>query len=328
MKNCLPIIPIIPIILFMAISCSQVEHESDSPPSLSSPYFGLRPTQMPQMLVPDFISSSLTEYNGTFNPEGSMFFFTREAANKGFIAYTYMQADSSWSKPAIAPFSGRYSEYDPLFSPDGSRLYFSSERPLTEGGKQGKSRIWYVERTGKSWSEPIHLPLSDKGDYYSSLTEEGTIYYNIWNTGNIMKASKTDSTYISEALPSGPQSINGRTDAGDPFISPKEDYIIYRAYYQEGMGRGDLYISFRIEGKWTVPENLGSPINSSSHEMCPWVSSDGNWFIFSSDRLQTPYPQDQLEKLEEKVHSIDNGLQNIYYMRADFIDNMRSKQLE
>ena len=35
--------------------------------------------------------------------------------------------------------------------PDGKRLYFTSNRPLTDTGKEAKDfDIWYIEKTGKS----------------------------------------------------------------------------------------------------------------------------------------------------------------------------------
>lgn len=154
----------------------------------------------------------------------------------------------------------------------------------------------------------------------SPLTKEGDIYFNIWNTGKILKATPTDSGYSIEELP---EIINGRGDVGDPFISPEEDYMIFRAYFEEGYGRGDLYISFKIDGNWTAPENLGAPINSDAHEICPTVTADGRFFLYASDRLDSAYSHESLDEMREKYQSHDNGNSNIYYMSAGFIDRMR-----
>jgi Tol biopolymer transport system component len=309
------------IMLFLACQEATVENSQ----KLHSPYFGLTPTESPQMLAPGIISTALGEYNGTFSPDGKTFFYTSEVAGKGHIVYTQLQADNTWSKPAIAPFSGQYSEYDPLFAPDGSLLYFSSQRPVNPSDRSRQTHIWSVKRTANGWGEPKHVPLSGQGDYYSSLTRQGDIYFNIWNTGKILRATQTDTGYVSEALP---EIINSRSDVGDPFISPEEDYLIFRAYFNEGYGRGDLYISFNINGQWTAPENLGEPINSRAHEICPYVSTDGKLFIFASDRLIEEYPQGSLGALERKFHSYDNGQSNIYYMSAAFIAEMKAKHLK
>lgn len=309
--------------LGMLVSLGCKQPISQEAAVLRGPYFGLVPTDSPQMLAPGIVSTVLTEYNGTFSPDGKEFFYTSEAAGKGNIVYTKLGADNIWTPPEIASFSGKYSEYDPLFSPDGSQLYFSSERPLAQSD-QRNTNIWFLNRTESGWSEPNPLALSGMGDYYSSLTQNGDIYFNIWNTGKILKASKTDSNYVSQELP---EVINSRSDVGDPFISPNEGYLIFRAYYDEGLGRGDLYISFNIEGTWTAPENLGEPINSSGHEICPYVTTDGKMFIFASDRLQQYYSDENLSELQAKYQSYDNGNSNIYYMSAEFIGRMKAKYL-
>ena len=309
----------ITIISLLGIGCEKTK-ESE-PTKLSGPFFGLVPTQKPQILAPALISEVLTEYNGTFSPDGKEFFYTSEVGGKGNIVYTRLQDNNQWTTPEIAPFSGEYSEYDPIFSPDGSRLYFSSQRPVDSDKNRKYPNIWLVEKTSSGWGEPQFIFLSGEGDYYSSINRKGEIYYNIWNTGKILKASPTDTGYVSVELP---ETINERSDVGDPFISPNGDYLIYRAYYKEGYGRGDLYISFNHQGKWTEAQNLGEPINSNAHEICPYVTTDGKLFIFSSDRLEQDFKRENLGQLQEKYKSYDNGQSNIYYMSADFIEKFRA----
>lgn len=285
-------------------------------------FLGMKQNEVPILLAPSLLATSLTEYNGTLSPEGTELFYTAEIAGRGVILTTHLEEDQTWSHPLIAPFSGYSSDYDPLFSPDGQRLYFSSERPSEEGKKSAATNIWFTERNGSNWASPKMVRLTGKGDYYSSLTSFGTIYFNVWNDGDIYKAIPNGSEYEVEVLP---EVINGRSDVGDPFISPNEDYLIFRGYFKEGHGRGDLYISFRNGDEWTAPENLGPEINSSGQEMCPYVTPDGKWFIFASDRLQEYYqtkPSETLDNVLAKSHSSDNGQQNIYYCRADFIKRM------
>lgn len=300
------------------------EEKNTATKALQSPYFGLVPTETPQLLAPEIISTSLTEYNGTFSRDGTEFFYTSEAGGKGHIVYTILDSTNQWTTPQIASFSGKYSEYDPLFSPDGASLYFSSERPVNDSESRNQTHVWKVDRMIDGWAEPQLIRLSQQGDYFSSVTVQGDLYYNIWNTGKILKATQTDTGFVSAELP---EIINSRSDVGDPFISPDESYMIYRAFYNEGFGRGDLYISFNINGQWTAPENLGEPINSRSHEICPFVTTDGKLFIFASDRMNEYYSDQTLEEIQEKSHSHDNGNSNIYYMAADFIQRMKARHL-
>ncbi|NAY91521.1 hypothetical protein GTQ34_06295 [Muricauda sp. JGD-17] len=289
------------------------------------PFFGIDPTDEPQLLAPELLASPTTEYNGTFSPDGTVFYYTTNMPGNAYITFTEMQEDSTWSNPRIASFSGTYSDYDPLFTPAGKRLYFSSSRPK---GNNENSKVWYVEQKDDSWSDPVRVILTGEEDneYYSSLTHSGVIYFNIWSKGDIYRAVPKDSVYEVEPLP---EIINKGRDKGDPFIDPNEKYLIFRGY-DESLGRGDLYISFNIDGAWTSPENLGEPINSKAHEMCPWVSQDGKLFIFASGRIQNGLEVralDPIEKVHDKSRTYDNGALNLYYMSANFIETLRKKHL-
>jgi hypothetical protein len=47
----------------------------------------------------------------------------------------------------------------------------------------------------------------------------------------------------------------------------------------------DLHVSFwREDGSWTEPLNLGEGVNSSSAEVRPYVSPDGRYLFFTSNR--------------------------------------------
>nr|WP_298793109.1 hypothetical protein [uncultured Allomuricauda sp.] len=310
--------------LLLILSCKQEQQQKPTANLIKGPFFSAVPQEQPQLLAPELLMSPVTEYNGTFSPDGTEFYYTTDVAQNAYITFTKMLSDSTWSEPRIASFSGTFSDYDPLFSPDGNRIYFSSSRPK---GDTDNSKIWYTERTDSGWSDPVRVVLTGEEDneYYSSLTTDGTLYFNIWSKGDIYKAIPTDSIYQVELLP---DIINSGGDKGDPFVAPNEEYLIYRGY-DESLGGGDLYITFNINGEWTQPENLGEPINSEAHEMCPWVSQDGKLFVFASGRstgkLETA-PLDPIKKVHSENSSFNNL--NLYYTSADFIQRMKQKHLD
>jgi Tol biopolymer transport system component len=73
----------------------------------------------------------------------------------------------------------------------------------------------------------------------------------------------------------------------DAFVAPDETYLIFSSYrLGEGLGKSDLYISFRSTGgRWGKARNLGKLINSRESEFSPAVSPDGKYFFFTSTRL-------------------------------------------
>jgi len=52
----------------------------------------------------------------------------------------------------------------------------------------------------------------------------------------------------------------------------------------DGHGLCDLYYSENRNGVWTIPRNIGAPVNSKYSEKQPALSSDGRILYFSSDR--------------------------------------------
>ncbi|MEM9822752.1 MAG: OmpA family protein, partial [Bacteroidota bacterium] len=49
-----------------------------------------------------------------------------------------------------------------------------------------------------------------------------------------------------------------------------------------GFGGMDLYVSRFLEGQWQAPQNLGAAVNSSGHELFPFIANDGQLY-FTSD---------------------------------------------
>ncbi len=312
------------LMLFLIAGCATKSEQQGE--FLSDPFFEILPSDSVQLLAPEIISSSLFEYNGTFSPDGSKFYYTVGLPNSGKIVFLELNENNTWSEPRFAEFSSAFSEVDPLFSPDGSRLYFTSNRPVSDNANLNRNNIWFVETTEDGWSKPHMVALTETGDTYSSITNKGDIYFNTWNTGDIYKGIKTDSTYFIERLS---ETINLGKSVGDPFISPTEDYLIFRGNNLENtVGSFDLYISFKIDNEWTAPMNLGEPINSKARESCPYVTANGELFIFSSTRLMNEYEPKPLESIaifRSKSESFDNGSWNIYYTSTSFIQKLRAE---
>jgi hypothetical protein len=97
------------------------------------------------------------------------------------------------------------------------------------------------------------------------------------------------------------------------------------------VGGSDLFISFNIDNEWTLPINLGEPINSNARESCPYVTTNGKFFIFSSTRLikeYQPNPLESIRSFKEKSESYDNGRWNIFYNSKYFIEKLREEVIK
>lgn len=67
-----------------------------------------------------------------------------------------------------------------------------------------------------------------------------------------------------------------------PALSADGNMIIFSSNKKGSEGRFDLFITRKEGINWSVPENLGNPINTSGNELFPFLDSENNLF-FSSD---------------------------------------------
>ena len=79
--------------------------------------------------------------------------------------------------------------------------------------------------------------------------------------------------------------INTSDNEGAQTITADGKHLYFTACNRrDGKGKCDIYHSELINGKWSIPKNLGSPVNTPFGEKHPSVSADGRRLYFSSDR--------------------------------------------
>jgi Tol biopolymer transport system component len=244
----------------------------------------------PQLFADGIINTAADEYGPAFTPDGKTLYFTRRVSRQG-PEYIYLSrlANGQWSKPEIAPFSGKHFDKEPFVSPDGSKLFFASLRPVN-GVEKKNSRdfdLWVMEKTARGWGEPKPLPApinSPNYENYPSVAANGTLYFASVREGgkgqnDLYRARLVNGKY-SEAENLGDVINTPGTDA-DPYIAPDESYVIFCSSRPGGLGEGDLYISFNRRGTWTQPRSLGATVNTSEFEYTPLLSPDGKHLFFS-----------------------------------------------
>jgi Tol biopolymer transport system component len=134
----------------------------------------------PAIFGPGVISDGLPNRDLAISPSSDELFYTLQYGTQ-FNAILYCKkVNNLWSKPAIAWFSGKYGDLEPAFSPDGKRLYFTSNRPLTDTGKEAKDfDIWYINKTANKWGAPVNMGSvinTAKDEFYASVTKNGNLY--------------------------------------------------------------------------------------------------------------------------------------------------------
>ncbi len=79
--------------------------------------------------------------------------------------------------------------------------------------------------------------------------------------------------------------LNTRQNEGAQTLSSDGLYMYFTACDRPGgLGSCDIYFSANNEGKWSMPVNLGGPVNTQHWESQPSVSANGRMLFFSSSR--------------------------------------------
>jgi Tol biopolymer transport system component len=239
--------------------------------------------------------------------------------------------NSQWGEPFIMPFSGKHIDLEPFLSPEGLKLFFVSKRPVHKDSIGEKDfDIWYVQRAekGETWSDPLNLgtPINSmNNEYYPSIAQNRNIYFTSDRTGSkgkddLFMSVWKGGTYsipvsLSDAINSDGYEFNG-------YIAPDESYLIFGGYNRpDGVGSGDLYISYRRpDNSWKQAINLGPKINSDKIDYCPFVGADGSTLYFTSKRVLLDLPNDgfsSLSVLLAELNKYENGSSRIYQVSMD-----------
>lgn len=234
------------------------------------------------------------EYGSIFSKKGNEFYYAVDIEGKSEIRYTRI-SKGKWIQPQTIIADKKYSFNDPYLSPDEKRLYYISDKPINSRDTINDIDIWYSEKEGKSkWSEPINAGNrinSIHNEYYISFTSKGKMYFSS-NKENAPKRKHDFEIYSSENKNGEFQepiklsdSINTKRYEADVYIAPNEEYIIFCAARKSGYGKGDLYISFKKDsGEWSKSQNMGQLINTENHELCPFVTPDGKYLLYTSNQ--------------------------------------------
>lgn len=246
-----------------------------------------------QIFEPGIISTG-GEFGLTISPDSKTALWVR--SNGGRDTLVIMQSEKrngKWQKPVTASFSTSTAEWkdiDPVFSPDGKTVLFQSNRPVPGKPQRKGFDIWQSTKTKTGWSEAAHLGNvinTDSSESFASITKSGTIYFMKVNDdgkgkSDIYYSRKVNGEYQTPQNLGLP--INTAERESNPYISANEDYIIYFSTDPKGYGDVDLYISFKKDGKWNTPKNLGLPINSVDAEFCPFVHEKEKRIYFARQK--------------------------------------------
>jgi hypothetical protein len=210
---------------------------------------------------------------------------------------TRASVDSPWGEPQNmgAPINSSVADSLPFLSPNEHVMYFHS----TRDGGCGQGDIWMTRRQNKhsDWEEPTNLGCVlntaaveiAPAFFEDPETEQAWLFYGSNRPGGI-------GDFDVYASPLGEDGSVGPGILVPELSSPARDTRIFirkdglEAFVTTnragGQGLLDIWVSTRetLSDPWSVPIDLGSPVNSEFDDGSPWLSRDGTTLYFFSTR--------------------------------------------
>lgn len=195
-----------------------------------------------------------------------------------------------------AGLNGINRDSGPSLSADGRTLYWASDGPDYVGLSKLFCSRW--SDVDGAWSPPQLVNIPQESEPFAfrrapSVSADGqTLYFTRALVSGIYLASTRIWCSQREGQAWGqPQDLgdvinypDAARATSDPCISADGTTLYFSSDRPGGYGRSDLWVSHRVNGEWTVPENLGPEVNSEAGESEPSISADGRTLYFSSDR--------------------------------------------
>jgi len=200
--------------------------------------------------------------------------------------------------------NNEYDDYSAVITPDESMMFYTSRRARLDSSNQGTFSpqdgkyfedvyVSYKDFKADKWGEPellsnISSPRSNQATI--SVSGDGQklfIYKDIKGDGQIHVSEYDDKTetYARPKILGEGSDIN-KEDAWETHATLSADgrTLYFVSDREGGLGGRDIYKSVILpNGKWSMAQNLGAPINTPYDEESPFFHPDGKTLYFSSN---------------------------------------------
>ncbi len=256
--------------------------------------FGIKfltdPTNASVINLGDAINSEYNDYAPVISADESVLIFTSRKENTTgggrspednqyyediYISTHNKKKEWEKNKKIGRVINSKYNEASIALSPDGTKLFIYKDE---NGGD-----IYESDRTSKNnWSRPRPVEGGINTKYHEpsmSITDDGnTIYFSSDRPGgkgglDIYKIEKDENGNWSDPINLG-DTINTEYDDDSPFIHFDRRTLYFSSQGHEGIGGHDIFYSEFIDGSWSIPENLGYPINTPQDDLYFVLSAD------------------------------------------------------
>lgn len=238
------------------------------------------------------INTSSDEYFPCLTNDQQMMFYTRRKNNQAdedLYVSTFENGEWKNGNP-WGPFNTNKNEGMPTLVRNGRRLFFTA---CNREGVLGTCDIWEADiehlkikymgpldgySNSERWESQAAISCDGSTLYFASNREGGFGGTDLWSSRRLPNGLWSDPVNL------GPK-INTDLDEESPFITNDGKTLYFSSTGHVGMGEQDIFISWLDDlQQWSVPINLGPPVNTPYRELGFFLSADGQTGYFASNR--------------------------------------------
>ncbi len=240
-----------------------------------------------------------------------------------------------WTQPTAlgAPINTDAQDVCVGLSPDGQKMLLS--RNAT-----GNYDLFFSSLVGDAWTEPekmqegkINSPFNET---HASISYNGTIVYYVSDNPYGNRGGK-DLFFSGLQNPRSNQwgkgqtvtsDINSKYNENSIFIHPDDNTIYFSSQGFNSIGGYDIFVTHRVAGGWTKPENLGYPINTPYDETFFVMSANGKYGYVTSNREDGGLGEEDIYRVKFLGSPKPAVLDNEDHLLASFALPMPESNLE
>lgn len=304
-----------------------------------------RPVKVTIENIGSSVNSSFPDYAPVTSADESAMMFTsrRDNTTGGGIdefdrlyyedIYISANVDGKWSESKnmgnLVNTSNRHDATVAL-SADGQKLFIYLDDQLN-----GSGNIYECDLKGTEWERPVKLGETINSKYHessASLSADGTtLYFTSNRDGGFGKHDIYKCTWDEknnswgEAVNLG-NVTNTAYEEHSVFIHPDGKTLFFSSEGHKSMGGFDIFKSRydKKKNKWSKPENIGYPINSTDDDINFVISASGKHAYFSS------YKKDGLGEKDIYIITYPDTAKTAVacILKGTIYDEITKKQLE
>ena len=244
----------------------------------------------------DSINSTSGEYYPSFTIDDSLLVFTRRGAGiREDFFKTNKTANGNYSlaKNVGGKLNEEARKGGTNVSPDGDLLFYAADISVSGFGNFD---IYLSYATPEGWSAPYNLGEGVNTEFWESSPSISPDKQTLFFSSNRSGGFGGKDLYISHRKPNGNwgpaenmgANFNTPSDELAPFIHADNQTLYFTSGGHPGYGGSDVYVSRKGPGgQWSVPENLGYPINTIEDEGSLIVTANGKTAYYASSRADS-----------------------------------------